>query len=121
MEGFPRRGQIYWVDFSPARGSEQDGRRPAVVVSNNITNQHSTIVTVVPLTSREQKKNYPQNVSLPAGMPLPKAGTVLCAQVRTISQERLEEHRADLSDEQMQKVDRALGKALGLPPFASAA
>lgn len=121
MEGFPRRGQIYWVDFAPARGSEQDGRRPALVVSNDITNQHSKVVTVVPLTSQAQKKPYPQNVSLPQGLPLPKAGTVLCAQVRTISQERLEEHRADLTVDQMRKVDRALGKALGLPPFAEAA
>lgn len=115
MPDFPRRGQIHWVDFSPALGSEQAGKRPAVVVSNDVANRNSTVVTVVPLTRTIPRKNYPQNVTLEANRPLPEPGTILCGQVRTVSKERFRGYRADLSAEQVEQVDRALATALGLP------
>jgi mRNA interferase MazF len=118
LADFPRRGQIYWVDFSPVKGSEQDGRRPAVVVSNNVANQHGSVVTVVPITSAPQKKKYPQNVPLPENQPLPQAGTIYCGQVRTVSKQRLDGYRADLSASQLREVERALCVVLSLskPP-----
>lgn len=115
MADFPRRGQIYWVDFSPARGSEQDGRRPAVIVSNDVANQHGSVVTVVPITSAPQKKKYPQNVPLPENQPLPQAGTVYCGQVRTIAKQRLETIRGELSKSQLREVERALCVVFSLP------
>lgn len=114
MADFPRRGQIHWVDFDPIKGSEQGGRRPALIVSNEIANQHSSVVVVVPLTTSPQKKSYPQNVSFPANNPLPEAGTAYCGQVRTVSKERLDGYRADASKEQMAAIDKALAVALGL-------
>lgn len=36
-----KRGEIYWVDFGKTKGSEQGGKRPALVVQNNIGNKHS--------------------------------------------------------------------------------
>lgn len=115
MADFPRRGQIYWVDFNPVQGSEQGGHRPAVIVSNDVMNQHGSVVTVAPISSAPQKKKYPQNVPLPANDPLPKAGTVYCGQVRTISKKRLDNYRADLSPSQMREVERALAAVLDLP------
>lgn len=114
MADFPRRGQIHWIDFDPIKGSEQGGRRPALIVSNEIANQHSPIVVVVPLTTTPQKKRYPQNVSFPANDPLPEAGTAYCGQVRTVSKERLDGYQADASKEQMVAIDKALAIALGL-------
>jgi mRNA interferase MazF len=110
----PRRGDIYWVDFSPTIGSEQSGRRPAVVVSNDIANRHASVVTVVPVTRTIPSKPYPHTVPLAAGEPLPYAGSILCAQVRTISKERLLDCTGVLSDDQIASVDTALKIALGL-------
>jgi mRNA interferase MazF len=112
---FPRRGEIYMVDFNPARGSEQAGMRPAVVVSNDINNEHSPVVIVAALTRTIPSRNYPQNVSLPADSPLPDAGTILGGQLYTIDRARLERHRGDLSEVQLRELDRALAISLSLP------
>ena len=116
MADFPRRGQIHWVDFDPIKGSEQGGRRPAVIVSNEIANQHSSVVVVVPMTTTPQRKTYPQNVPFPANDPLPEAGTAYCGQVRTVSMDRLDGYRADVSKKQMVSIDKALAVALALQP-----
>ncbi len=115
MAEFPRRGQIYWVDFSPTKGSEQSGRRPAAIVSNDVNNQHASVVVMVPITSKLKHKGLVLNVHLPANDPLPEPGLVLCGQVRTISKDRLETYRADLSPSQLREVDRALALLLSLP------
>jgi len=115
LADFPRRGQIYWVDFSPTRGSEQDGHRPAVIVSNDVANQHGSVVVAVPMTKNTANERFPQNVLLPANDPLPDAGLVLCGQVRTIAKERLDHCRAELSNPQMREVERALCTVLALP------
>lgn len=47
-----RRGDVYWVDFDPARGGEIEKRRPAVIVSNNAATRAQNRVQVVPLTSK---------------------------------------------------------------------
>jgi len=115
LADFPRRGQIYWVDFSPTRGSEQDGRRPAVIVSNDTTNQHGSVLVAAPITSKTKNKKLAVNVYLPANDPLPKEGLVLCAQIRTIAKERLDGYRMDLSPTQLREVERALALLLSLP------
>jgi mRNA interferase MazF len=111
---FPRRGEIYWIDFNPRRGSEQGGVRPAAVVSNDIINQHGPTVIVAALTRTIPSTNYPQNVHLPAGSPLADASTILCAQLLTVSKTRLQRHYGTLSESQMPELDRALSVALGL-------
>jgi len=85
----PVRGCIYWVDFSPSRGSEQGKRRPALVVQNNVGNRHSGTTIVVPITSRIPSKDYPFHVHLPEGV-IDKPGTILCEQIRTIDAGRID-------------------------------
>jgi mRNA interferase MazF len=115
---FPRRGEIYMVNFDPARGSEQAGTRPACVVSNDVANRNSPNVTVVAITSTVPERNYPFNVHLDGGV-LPREGTILCAQVMTISKGRLMRHRGEIDDQTMRNVDEALRVSLGLPHFAN--
>lgn len=103
------------VDFNPARGSEQAGMRPAVVISNDVNNQHSPVVIVAALTRTIPRRSYPQNVALPAGLPLPDAGTILCGQLYTIDRTRLQRHRGDLSAPQLAELNAALAVSLGLP------
>ena len=121
MSDYPRRGEIFWVDFNPTEGSEQGGRRPAVVVSNNIANRASTVVIVVPMTTTIPKRSYPQNVFFGANEPLRQPGTAYCGQVRTVSKDRLGGRRlAVLSKSQLDSIDNALGIALGLKLAAAA-
>ncbi|CAM3421568.1 mRNA interferase [Deinococcus saxicola] len=49
--GLIRRGDIFLVNFSPARNNEANFTRPAVVVTNNASNAQNVVITVVPLTS----------------------------------------------------------------------
>lgn len=48
---YPKKGEIYLVNFDPTIGHEVKKKRPAVIISNNIHNQFSPLVTVAPLSS----------------------------------------------------------------------
>lgn len=111
---FPRRGEIYTVDFNPARGSEQAGKRPAIIVSNDTANQHSSVVVVAAITSRAPRKPYPFVVGpIPAGI-LAQDSYVLCNQLNTIDKSRLEVYRGVLTSELMQAVNGGLSVSLAL-------
>ena len=58
----PERGDLVWVDFSPQRGHEQGGERPAVVISQRIYNERSGLTLVCPVTSKD--KGYPFEVEV---------------------------------------------------------
>ena len=60
-----RQGEIWFANLDPAKGSEQAGKRPVVIVSGNILNDALPIVIVVPITSKV--KSYPTCVVLQAG------------------------------------------------------
>lgn len=83
------RGEIYLVDLSNQVGCEQHGVRPAVIVQNNIGNEHSPTTIICPLTSK-QKSMSATHVELSiddAG--IIKDSTVLCEQVRVIDKSRI--------------------------------
>jgi mRNA interferase MazF len=104
------------VDFNPARGSEQAGERPALVVSNDIGNQHGSVVIVAAITSTIPSKQYPHCVPLPGRPqgPLPRPGTILCSQLVTVDKKRLGDFRGALSPAQVQQVNAALRASLSL-------
>lgn len=52
MERTIKRGDIYYADLSPVVGSEQGGKRPVLIISNNIGNKHSPTVIVAAITSK---------------------------------------------------------------------
>ena len=56
----PERGDVIWIDFDPTRGHEQNGRRPAVVLSSKIYNKPSRLLLACPISSRI--KEYPYEV-----------------------------------------------------------
>lgn len=110
---FPRRGEIYFVDFDPVRGSEQGGTRPALIVSNDVGNQHGAVVTVVAVTRTIPKKRYPQNVPLPAGV-INEPGTIFCGQILTVSKDRLGNYQGTVPVATMVQVDAALRVHFGI-------
>ena len=76
------QGDIVIVDFDPSLGSEQKGKRPGVVVSNNIYHQKTNgFVIVVPITSDRAIK-YPLHVELDSRTKT--YGQIMCEQVKTM-------------------------------------
>jgi mRNA interferase MazF len=76
----PQPGDLVWVDFSPISGTEQAGRRPALVLSDAAFNESSGRAVVLPVTSRMRRRVF--DVALPEGSPID--GAILADQVRTI-------------------------------------
>ena len=111
-----RRGAIYWVNWHPSRGSEQSGRRPALVVQANAGNRHpdypNTIVAAVSTSVVKTPTHVPVQPSEING--LRAVSDIKCEQLMTISKDRLEEYIGQLEDELMKDVDEAIKRALSL-------
>ncbi len=112
---YPKRGEIYYADLDPVFGSEQGGRRPVLIIQNDLGNQHSPVVIVASVTSTQAKSARPIDVVLTAGTAgLAKQTRILLNQLRTIDKRRLGRYVGQLDDAQMQQVDHALMQSLGL-------
>lgn len=66
MNRVVRRGDIFWANLDPTIGIEIKKVRPVVVVSNNVINQHSQLVVVVPMTTNIERLS-PSHVLIPQG------------------------------------------------------
>lgn len=114
-----RRGEIRLVDLDPARGSEADKRRPAVLVSNDGANATAErlgrgVVTVVPVTSNVARV-YPFQVLLPAKESgLSRTSKAQAEQVRSISVDRVGRQVGRLSPALVEELDDALRLHLDL-------
>lgn len=122
-----RRGEIYWVEFDPVKGSEQGGLRPALIIQNDTGNRHSQTTVVVAITRTIPPKPYPFTVVIePHESGLRVTSVVNCSQVATIQQSgpqsRLRANPGEteirpigrLSDAKMKAVSEALRFNFGL-------
>lgn len=111
----PKRGEIYFADLDPVRGSEQGGIRPVLIIQNDRGNAHSPTVIVVCMTSRLKKLSLPTHVLITGGTAgLERDSMVLCEQVRTIDRSRLREWAGVLQKADMRRVEEALRHSAGL-------
>ncbi|MBI1875474.1 MAG: type II toxin-antitoxin system PemK/MazF family toxin [Acidobacteria bacterium] len=110
----PRRGDVYLVSFDPALGAEIQKTRPALVVQNDIGNEHSPLTIVAAVTSNLERRG-PTSVVVDA----PEGGftvdsVILLNQIRTIDKRRLGRRLGALHRESMRRVDQAMMISLGL-------
>ena len=83
-----RRGEIYWIEFDPVKGSEQRGLRPALVIQNDLGNQYSPTTVVAAITRTLPPRPFPFVVVISSSESgLPEAGAVNCAQIATIQKD----------------------------------
>ncbi|HSW58684.1 MAG TPA: type II toxin-antitoxin system PemK/MazF family toxin [Dehalococcoidales bacterium] len=109
-----KRGEIYWVDWSPSRGSEQRGLRPALVVQNDVGNKYSPTTIVAALTTAIEKP-YLFLVKVTAKENgLPKDSMVNLAVIMTIDKTRLRNKIGELGEAKMLEVNEAVKASLGL-------
>lgn len=113
-----RRGDIHSIDLDPARGSEANKRRPAVVVSNDAANSTASrlgrgVITVVPVTSNVQRV-YPFQVLLPAAATgLDRDSKAQAEQIRSVSVERVGIRLGVVPNLTMLDIDEAIRLHLG--------
>lgn len=113
-----KRGEVFWAALTPRSGSEQRGRRPVIVISNDGFNLTPTwrSVIVVPVSSSEaQGRRGPTAVSLVAGAGgLPRAGVAACHQVTTLDRAKLTDRLGMLPAAALAAVEAGLKAALDL-------
>ena len=111
----PKIGEIYLVYFDGV-GNEQKGYRPGLVFQNNVGNQHSPNLIVLPLTSALKKTTQPTHIFIPKEIGLRKDSMVLCENPECMSKHKLGEYLTTLPEEYMAQV--AVGNILSSSAIA---
>ena len=113
MKDFPVRGEVWLVNWNPARGSEQAGKRPALVIQNDIGNEKASTTIVAAISG--SVKLYPMNVKIdPPEGGLERSSIVKTSQILTVSKERLEKRLGRTSAKKMEEINRAIKLSLDL-------
>lgn len=108
-----KRGEVYFADLSPVKGSEQGGIRPVLVVQNDVGNKYSPTIIAAAITSKLEKAKLPTHIELGEENGLPKNSIVLLEQIRTLDKRRLKERVCELSSIKMAEINQALLVSLG--------
>ena len=115
-----KRGDVYWADLKPRSGSEQTGRRPVVIISNDGFNQVPSwrSIIVIPVTT-----SLRQSARGPTVFPLSGAGPVLnpnsaaiCHQITTLDRAKLSDRIGTLSPIEIEGIEQSIRAACDLEP-----
>jgi mRNA interferase MazF len=106
------RGDILWADLDPIQGHEQSGRRPVLVLSQDVFNERSGTVIACALTSQEPRAGFPLTLELSVPK-LPKRSWVKISQIRTLSVKRLGKQLGRASVEQFDQLIEGLNEIVG--------
>ena len=112
-----RRGSIYWVDFSPGKGSEPFGRRPGLVIQNDILNDSNlNTVVMLAITSTMKFGELPGNVVLRKGEAnLPKKCVINVTQIKSVDKASIKDKIGTLSKKRIDEVHQGLKLVMSLP------
>jgi len=115
MTGYPKKGEIYLVNFDPTIGHEVKKKRPALILSNNIHNQYSPLVTVAPLSSNTNKI-YPFEVYVPKkSTGLNENSKIMIIQLRSMDKKRLLNKIGNIEDKEItNKINKVISEHFDL-------
>ncbi len=107
-----KQAEIWEMYFNPVKGSEQSGRRPAVIISGNVLNDNLNIVIVCPLTTKI--KAFKGNIILQPNSKnnLLKESEILTFHVHSVSKERLKQKIGVISKKDLQQIHKTLNDIL---------
>lgn len=106
------RGEIRWADLNPARGREQAGFRPVLIISQDTFNERSGTVIAMAITSQPQRADFPLTLELESSR-LPKRSWVKISQIRTLTIERIGERIDRVSPEELGQIIEGLDEIVG--------
>ena len=110
-----KRGEVYFAQLNPVQGSEQGGCRPVLIIQNDVGNAYSPTTIILAITSQIDKAHLPTHVELGKNQSgLERDSVILAEQIRTIDKSRLRQKVAELNQETMEKIARALAVSIGL-------
>ncbi|QSW97646.1 type II toxin-antitoxin system PemK/MazF family toxin [Haloterrigena alkaliphila] len=112
-----RRADIVLVNLNPTKGSEQRGRRPAVIIQNDVGNRYAPTTILAPMTTSYDPNDIaPYEVELRAGEEdVDRDSVVLLNQIRTVDMsERIVHKFGEVSREKMEEIDQSIKISLGL-------
>lgn len=108
-------GDIYMAELDEElEGSLQSGIRPVIVISNDMANKYSSVITIIPMSSKIKKRNLPTHV-LMQNCGLAKPSMVLAEQVTSLNQSRLQRKIGSIKKTEYEdKVKKAVAIQLNL-------
>ena len=109
-----KRGEVYFANLNPVVGSEQGGKRPVVIIQNDIGNTYSTTTIIAPITTNNRHSRLPTHVSISKKTEPLRDSVAMLEQIRTIEKSRLKKCIGMLSDESMKKIDDAVLISIGV-------
>ena len=110
-----QRGEMYYANLGRGVGSEQEGRRPVVIIQNDVGNKHSPTVIVAAITTKTAgKRKLPTHYEIGTEHGMKASSLVLLEQIRTIDKHRLEKKIGKLSPKQIKELNHALAVSVGL-------
>lgn len=112
-----RRGEIWSVDWSPGRGSEQAGLRPALIIQTDAATRNPRYPNTIVLAISTSGRAVPFHIRLgpSADNGLSAVSFVKCEQILTISKDRLRKRWGRIADAEMETVEQAVALVLRLP------
>ncbi len=105
-----KRGEVWWIQFDPSIGGEIKKKRPAVIISNDLSNKFLNRVQVIPLSSKTGRI-YPSESSITVKG---KKGKAMADQIMTVSKLRLIQKYGFVEKSDMARIDVAIKAQLGL-------
>ena len=107
-----KRGEIWFANLTNLGDSIQYGLRPIVIVSNDLCNRYSSVITVIPLTSVCKKKKQPTHIFI-EHFNL-KNSVAICEQIITISKNKLSHKICDISKEDLLRIEKGIKIQIGI-------
>src|SRR3990170_4253885 len=111
----PQRGEVWIVNFDPTVGAEIKKSRPALILQNDIANEHSPITIVAAITSKFDEKLYPTEVLISQREGgLAQESVALLNQIRSIDKQRLVKKLGIVQNKTLREVEKAIKISLEL-------
>ena len=107
-----KRGNIFYANLDPVKGSEEGGIRPVLVLQNNVGNMFSETIIIAPITTKLAK--LPTHVSITPFKKIQRNSTILLEQIRAIDKSRLMAFLCSLPSNKLVEGNKSLALELGL-------